>query len=85
VIRRYGFAPFFQLLLARPYLEKITAFGSATIARQNLTSQSQLPEASRLRIVYWSFSGHSPPKASPRISPVAVVKLTNAPQVWQVL
>jgi hypothetical protein len=42
-------------------------------------------DASRLRIVYWSLSGHSPSKASPRISPVAVVKLTNEPQVTQVL
>jgi hypothetical protein len=46
---------------------------------------SHLRDASRRRIAYWSLSGHSPSKASPRISPVAGVKLTNEPQVTQVL
>ena len=42
-------------------------------------------DAFRLRIAYWSLSGHSPSKASHRISPVAVVKLTDEPQFRQLL
>jgi hypothetical protein len=52
---------------------------------QNSTSQSHLRDASRLRIVYWSLSRHSPSKASPCISLVAVVKLTDEPQFRQLL
>src|SRR6266576_6901955 len=52
---------------------------AAENALPQLARRSQR-DASRLRIVYWSLARHSPAKASPCTSPVAVVKLTDEPQ-----
>ena len=55
------------------------AIPAAENALPQLARRSQR-DASPVRIVYWPVSGHGLSKASPSISPVAVVKLTNEPQ-----